>query len=101
MALFAWCQAAVRGPQPIATRGDRGGGAPCRGTAVPHRRGHGRLGVSLADKQSRLPDGRRRIAHGGRSHSRGRRMVYCAQNPAAALLEILVHFEIALTTYRS
>jgi RES domain-containing protein len=30
----------------------------------------------------------------GRWHSRGRRVVYCAQNPAAALLEILVHFEI-------
>jgi RES domain-containing protein len=30
----------------------------------------------------------------GRWHSRGRRVVYCAPNPAAALLEILVHFEI-------
>jgi RES domain-containing protein len=30
----------------------------------------------------------------GRWHSRGRRVVYCTQNPAAALLEILVHFEI-------
>ena len=30
----------------------------------------------------------------GRWHSRGRRIVYSAQNPAAALLEILVHFEI-------
>ena len=30
----------------------------------------------------------------GRWHSRGRRVVYCAQTPAAALLEILVHFEI-------
>ena len=30
----------------------------------------------------------------GRWHARGRRVVYCAQNPAAALLEILVHFEI-------
>ena len=27
-------------------------------------------------------------------HTRGRRVVYGAQNPAAALLEILVHFEI-------
>jgi RES domain-containing protein len=27
-------------------------------------------------------------------HTRGRRVVYCAQSPAAALLEILVHFEI-------
>jgi RES domain-containing protein len=32
----------------------------------------------------------------GRWHSRGRRVVYCAQNPAAALLEILVHFEIGI-----
>jgi RES domain-containing protein len=30
----------------------------------------------------------------GRWHTRGRRVVYCAENPAAALLEILVHFEI-------
>ena len=30
----------------------------------------------------------------GRWHTRGRRVVYCAQDPAAALLEILVHFEI-------
>ena len=30
----------------------------------------------------------------GRWHSRGQRVVYCAQSPAAALLEILVHFEI-------
>lgn len=32
----------------------------------------------------------------GRWHTRGRRVVYCAQSPAAALLEILVHFEIDL-----
>lgn len=32
----------------------------------------------------------------GRWHSRGGRVVYCAQNPAAALLEILVHFEIEI-----
>ena len=30
----------------------------------------------------------------GRWHTRGRRVAYCAQTPAAALLEILVHFEI-------
>lgn len=29
-----------------------------------------------------------------RWHTRGRRIVYCAESPAAALLEILVHFEI-------
>jgi len=32
----------------------------------------------------------------GRWHTRGRRVVYCAQTPAAALLEILVHFEIEI-----
>jgi RES domain-containing protein len=32
----------------------------------------------------------------GRWHARGRRVVYCAQSPAAALLEILVHFEIEI-----
>jgi RES domain-containing protein len=31
-----------------------------------------------------------------RWHTRGRRIVYCAENPAAALLEILVHFEIGI-----
>jgi RES domain-containing protein len=30
----------------------------------------------------------------GRWHTRGRRVVYCGESPAAALLEILVHFEI-------
>lgn len=29
-----------------------------------------------------------------RWHTRGGRVVYCAQSPAAALLEILVHFEL-------
>lgn len=32
----------------------------------------------------------------GRWHTRGRRVVYCAQSPAAALLETLVHLEIAV-----
>ena len=32
----------------------------------------------------------------GRWHTRGKRIVYCAENPAAALLEILVHFEIEI-----
>lgn len=30
----------------------------------------------------------------GRWHTRGRHIVYCSESPAAALLEILVHFEI-------
>lgn len=30
----------------------------------------------------------------GRWHTRGRRVVYCSESPAAALLEILVHLEI-------
>jgi RES domain-containing protein len=32
----------------------------------------------------------------GRWHTRGKRVVYCAQSPAVALLEILVHFEIEI-----
>jgi RES domain-containing protein len=32
----------------------------------------------------------------GRWHTRGRRIVYCAESPAAALLEILVHLEIEM-----
>jgi RES domain-containing protein len=32
----------------------------------------------------------------GRWHTRGKRVVYCAGSPAAALLEILVHFEIEI-----
>ncbi len=40
----------------------------------------------------------------GRWHTRGRRIVYCAQSAAAALLESLVHFEIDIdalpTRYR-
>ena len=30
----------------------------------------------------------------GRWHTRGRRVVYCSESPATALLEIQVHFEI-------
>jgi RES domain-containing protein len=40
--------------------------------------------------------GDRALRTPGRWHSRGRRVVYCAQSPAAALLEILVHFEIGI-----
>lgn len=29
-------------------------------------------------------------------HTRGKRVVYCAQSPAAALLEVLVHFEMEI-----
>jgi RES domain-containing protein len=32
----------------------------------------------------------------GRWHTAGRRIVYCAPNPATALLEVLVHFKIDL-----
>ena len=32
----------------------------------------------------------------GRWHTRGRRIIYCAQTPAAALLETLVHFEVEI-----
>lgn len=32
----------------------------------------------------------------GRWHTRGRRIIYCAESPAAALLEVLVHLEVDL-----
>lgn len=32
----------------------------------------------------------------GRWHTRGKRIIYCADSPAAALLEILVHLEVDL-----
>jgi RES domain-containing protein len=35
----------------------------------------------------------------GRWHTRGRRVVYCSESPAAALLETLVHFEIELRDF--
>jgi RES domain-containing protein len=41
-------------------------------------------------------DGAGALKTSGRWHSRGRRVVYCAESPAAALLEILVHLEIEL-----
>jgi len=41
-------------------------------------------------------DGAGGLRTSGRWHSRGQRVVYCAPNPAAALLEILVHAEIDL-----
>ena len=46
----------------------------------------------ISNHLSLAGDGALRTA--GRWHSRGQRVVYCAQSPAAALLEILVHFEI-------
>ena len=39
-------------------------------------------------------DGSGGLRASGRWHSRGRRIVYCAPNPATALLEVLVHAEI-------
>lgn len=39
-------------------------------------------------------DGSGGLRASGRWHSRGRRIVYCALNPATALLEMLVHAEI-------
>ena len=39
-------------------------------------------------------DGNGGLRASGRWHTRGRRIVYCAPNPASALLEVLVHAEI-------
>lgn len=39
-------------------------------------------------------DGAGGLRASGRWHNRGKRIVYCAPNPATALLEILVHAEI-------
>jgi RES domain-containing protein len=39
-------------------------------------------------------DGRGGMRWPGRWHARGRRVVYCTQSPAAALLERLVHLEV-------
>lgn len=41
-------------------------------------------------------DGMGGLRASGRWHTRGRRVVYCAPNPATALLEVLVHAEIDL-----
>jgi len=39
-------------------------------------------------------DGSGGLVVAGRWHSKGRQVVYCAQNPSTALLETLVHLEI-------
>jgi RES domain-containing protein len=39
-------------------------------------------------------DGQGGLLASQRWHTKGRRIVYCAPNPATSLLEILVHFEI-------
>ena len=39
-------------------------------------------------------EGRGGLRAGQRWHTRGRRVVYCAPSPAAAILETLAHFEI-------
>jgi len=41
-------------------------------------------------------DGNGGLQWPGRWHSRGRRVVYCTQSPAAALLERLVHLEVTV-----
>jgi RES domain-containing protein len=41
-------------------------------------------------------DGKGGLRWPGRWHTAGRRVVYCTQSPSAALLEILVHFEVAI-----
>ena len=41
-------------------------------------------------------DGAGGLRASGRWHTRGARVVYCAPNPASALLEILVHAEIEI-----
>ncbi len=41
-----------------------------------------------------LLDGGGGMKAGGRWHTKGRPIVYCAGSPAAALLEVLVHFEL-------
>lgn len=46
----------------------------------------------ISNQVSLAGDGGMRAS--GRWHTRGRRVVYCSESPAAALLEILVHFEI-------
>jgi RES domain-containing protein len=48
----------------------------------------------ISNRVSLAGDGALRAS--GRWHTRGRRVVYCAQSPAAALLEIIVHFEIEI-----
>jgi RES domain-containing protein len=44
----------------------------------------------------RTLDGGGGLRASGRWHTRGQRIVYCAPNPASALLEVLVHTEIDL-----
>jgi RES domain-containing protein len=41
--------------------------------------------------QHRLLDGRGGLLASGRWHTRGREILYCAPNPATALLEVIVH----------
>jgi RES domain-containing protein len=48
----------------------------------------------ISNRASLAGDGGLRAS--GRWHTRGKRVVYCAESPAAALLEILVHFEIEI-----
>jgi RES domain-containing protein len=48
----------------------------------------------ISNQVSLRGDGALRVS--GRWHTRGRRIVYCAQTPAAALLEVVVHLEIEI-----
>lgn len=48
----------------------------------------------ISNHTSLAGDGGLRVS--ARWHTRGRRIVYCAESPAAALLETLAHFEIPI-----
>ncbi|HXB70503.1 MAG TPA: RES family NAD+ phosphorylase [Candidatus Acidoferrales bacterium] len=50
----------------------------------------------IAAKLEKKLDGGGGLRAPGRWHTRGRRIVYCAPNPATALLEVLVHASIDL-----
>lgn len=61
-------------------------------TRLARRHGRDVILWRISNHLSLAGDGALRAS--GRWHTRGRRVVYCAQTPAAALLEILVHLEI-------
>ena len=44
-------------------------------------------------------DGRGGLRASARWHTKGRRIIYCAPNPATALLELLVHAEIDIEDF--
>ncbi len=91
--MAARAQAPVRRPEPAGHAAHRGRRAPGGGTSGAGPLGHAGSILWGISKFETL-DGAGGLAVSGRWHTAGRPVVYCAEHPALAMLEVLVHLEV-------